>query len=236
MDMNIICWNLKDRLNLNSIKGSFKEISEKEEIYYLRMEKKRVEVIVSNSNDFEEGYISKKNNNKLSVIIVDEITMDNLKMIKESIECNNSLVMCGKISLDNNEEVLNLRKIVKVPQLYYDTDEIDIMEIILITCSIYVDEEFSIDEISGSQIIFGSKDLDSPLGEVPLYILKKFNYLKSLIDLNLTLYIREEMSIENLTYIEDPLREYIEYDSVLKIKQNINKEIREKIYFSLIAK
>ena len=55
--------------------------------------------------------------------------------------------------------------------------------------------------------------------------------LKGSITYNLYLYSKDEVGIQELAYLEDPIKEYIYNDAIFRINTVINKNINNKSYF-----
>ena len=80
-------------------------------------------------------------------------------------------------------------------------------------------------------------DSNESIGKVVLSLLEQFNYMQNNKEYNLYLYSKEEIGLQELAYLEDPIREYIYDDAILKIDTFTNEDITDKNYFSVfIAK
>lgn len=237
MKVNIVCWNLKDKINLSDISSVFKDMSnENEEMYFLKFEDKSLKIIMSNGNneDFEQKCLNLEHDKNL-IIMIKELNFTNIDLIKKLLLVKSCNVIVGKNNIDNEE--IN-KSIIIAPQLYYEEKGFDFKAFLLTLNRFYENDKLNLDEVINKNIIVGSKDNDDNIGEIPLFLLKKFNYMniENYRELNLYMFIRKEFNYLDLTYIEDPLQEYLPYGCMLNITQTIMDKFNKKIYFSLIAK
>lgn len=74
-----------------------------------------------------------------------------------------------------------------------------------------------------------------PISCIVIQILKRINLLENSSRCYLKLLLGKELNIEEISYLEDPLLEYLSEGVELQITQEVNDKIKDKIYFSLIG-
>ena len=78
-------------------------------------------------------------------------------------------------------------------------------------------------------------DSSESIGKIVLSILEQFNYIENSKEYNLYLYSKEEVGIQELTYLEDPIKEYIYNDAILRVNTVVNGNINDKNYFLVVT-
>lgn len=236
MKLNILFWNTRDKIvfgegdnNLCNVVGS------NEESFYFVLNHEKIKTIFtecSNSefgNNFFKGLYKK---HEYVAIVLKEINKDNIFVITEIAKLKNVLIIAGKCDLQEKKDFKNL---VYVPQLYYDKSVVDMYAIIYTIRSIYNNLAVN-NSLKIPSIILGCEKEEEILGSIPLYILKNFNYISDCKDFILNIYGLKQLGIDQLIYIEDPLKEYMKENSKLIIKQ-VNEYVgMNKVYFILIAR
>ncbi|WP_195963744.1 hypothetical protein, partial [Clostridium cuniculi] len=74
-------------------------------------------------------------------------------------------------------------------------------------------------------------DSDESIGKIVLSILEQFNYIENNREYNLYIYSKEEVGVQELAYLEDPIKEYIYNDAILRVNTVIDKNLKDKSYF-----
>ena len=77
-------------------------------------------------------------------------------------------------------------------------------------------------------------DSNESIGKIVLSILDQFNYIENSKEFDLYLYSKEQVGIKELTYLEDPIKEYIHNDAILRVNTVINENINDKNYFLVV--
>lgn len=236
MNLNILFWNTRDKIILNEGGNKiFNVLDSKEESFYfiLNGEKIKATFTECSSNELINKHLKglcKKSEYK--VIILKEINEDNISNICEISKLNNILIIAGVCNFEKKDD---FRNVVYVPQLYYETNPIDIYSFLYTVKDIY--EEYMGNHNSKvTSIILGCEKEEGILGNIPLYILKHFNYVSKCDNFLLNIYGVKELGMGELIYIEDPLKEYMSYNSKLTIEQICSCINDNKIFFSLIAR
>ena len=236
MKLNILFWNTRDKIILNEGDNKiFNVLDSKEESFYFILNNEKIKTVFTECSSNElinkhlKGLLKK---GECTVIVLKEIDEDNISVISEISKLNNILIIAGACEL---EEKNDFRNVVYVPQLYYETNPIDIYSFLYTVKDIY--EEYIGNHTSKvTSIILGCEKEEGILGNIPLYILKHFNYVSKCNDFILIIYGLEELAMGQLIYIEDPLKEYMNDNSKLTIEQMCNCSNNNKIFFSLIAR
>ena len=236
MKLNILFWNTRDKVIFNE--GDTKIYSfldSKDESFYFlsNHEKIKATFIECGSDDFYNNYLKGLYKKREStVIVLKEINDDNISVIMEITKVKNVLIISGKCSLNQKN---NLKNVVYIPQLYYEESTIEIHTFIHTLRGIY-DELIVGNNSKTVSIILGCEKEEGILGSIPLYILKHFNYVSECDEFILNIYGLKELGAGQLIYIEDPLKEYMKDNSKLTIEQIDDYISNKKIYFSFIAR
>lgn len=235
MNIKIICWKVKNKLILDEGMELLNESKGLERKIYYQFHKDKVEVSIFESNNFyeinSEKLISK--NSKL-IILLEEIDDYILSNINEIFKDNYYMILVGKDSISIESNINFFQEIMYLPQLLGD-DKISMYSLLLMIIKKLNNEGGLLKDINKCHIIIGCEDSSKICGNIPLFILKRFNSFQRLKSFYLDLYVKEELDLQDLSYIEDSLIDYITYGGMLKVTQSINSK-NNKAYFHLIAK
>jgi hypothetical protein len=196
----------------------------------------RIEIIKLNSEINNIASFEFINYNEGRVLLVlSEINDDNILKLNELFKNKNVIILAirKKISLDIyklNLEIIS--KLIILKQSYFN-NKIDVEFILLPLLNNY-DKNKLIGNAKERYLILGWEDGENALGKIVLNVLKSCNDIHRYENLALNLYPNKEFDLQELTYIEDPLREYMEEDAKLIIKQITNNNMDGKVYFSML--
>lgn len=204
----------------NNLKNGFEYINSNnklEKIYY-KIGKDKVEIVkldMENTNLEEFKTI----NEYRTLIIVDEINNKNIEIIKELYKNEKIIFLSLKDDLKINHSIILKEKYSKIG--------IDLILLCLIN---------NFDAIKYTKQLYLSfgNETSKSLGKLSLKILQKLRDIDKYKNIYLNLYLNKEYNLQELTYIEDPLREYMNSDSRLIIKQIIDKDLNDEIYFTVL--
>ncbi|MBS4957309.1 MAG: hypothetical protein KHZ99_09715 [Clostridium sp.] len=232
MKIKIIC--LEDEKNIK-----FDNISSKFEILGNSGFKKRAKYYNIEKNIVEVYYLTKKedinkynlnNNSDMILILTKVLNEKNIEIIKKIRNDYNIIVATGEVNILNKnvkEEFNELNNVVIINKLKKE----NAIDINLLVAMLKHKEIFlNLNKQKNTILI----DSNESIGKIALSILEQFNYIENSKEYNLYLYSKEEVGIQELAYLEDPIKEYIYNDAIFRINAVINKNINDKSYF-LIA-
>jgi len=236
MKLNILFWNIRDKIMINHEDNKiFYTLNDKEESFYYVLNDEKIKAVFTEckSNEFVENYLKGLcNKRECTVIVTNEINKNNISVVKKACEFKNIIIISGRCYGVNKEEFKN---VIYIPQLYYEKNTIDIYTFLYTMKNMY-NRFIKDNNLKSSSIILGCEKEEGILGNIPLYILKHFGYVCNCSQFILNIYGLRELGAGQLIYIEDPLKEYMKDNSKLTIEQTYEYGGNNKIYFSLIAK
>ncbi|MDO5518720.1 MAG: hypothetical protein Q4F66_14285 [Clostridium sp.] len=236
MKLNILFWNIRDKIILNERDNKlFDIVDNTEESFYCVLNHEKIKAVFTecSSNEFINNHLKGLyNRHECTVIVLKEINHDNISVVREASKFKNIIIISGKCDSGKKEEFKNL---IYVPQLYYEESAIDVYTFLYTIRNIY-DEVLGDNSLKTTSIILGCEKEEGILGSIPLYILKHFNYVSECNEFILNIHGLKELGTGQLIYIEDPLKEYMNDNSKLTIEQEYDCSGDNKIYFSLIAR
>lgn len=225
MNIRIICWNIKNKLRVDE---GIELLNEKKclerKIYYQFLDK-RVEIIIFEGSNLNK--INIKNKEGKIILLVEDLYDDKLNHINEVFKNNYLKILVGKDSLSINNE----NRITYFSQLLNKDDEINICSLLYMLTN----DKIYFYNFNKPHIIVGEYGENNKDEIIPIFILKRFSNFTKLKNFNLNLHLSEELDLKELSYIEDALIEYIDFDGKIKINQFINDKKTNNIFFCLIA-
>ena len=229
MKIKIIC--LEDEKNIN-----FDNISSKFEILGNSGFKKRAKYYNIEKNIVEVYYLTKKedinkynlnNNSDIILILTKALNEKNIEIIKKVRNDYNIIVTTGEVNILNKnvkEEFNKLNNVVIINKLKKEsTIDLNLLVAMLKQQKIFL----NLNNKKNTILI----DSNESIGKIALSILEQFNYIENSKEYNLYLYSKDEVGIQELAYLEDPIKEYIYNDAIFRINTVINKNIKNKSYF-----
>lgn len=234
MKIKIICLESENSINFDNDLSKLEVINKEKfnNIKYFKYEKNIIEICYLAIDEKLYNY-NLNNNADIIFVLVKSLNEYNVKIIKKLKMKFNISVISGEINILNKnikEEFNKSTNIILINKLKKEnTINLKLLVLMLnnkdILCSLNIRNEKSIILI----------DNNKNMGKVVLSILEQFNYIERSKYLNLYLYSERQLNLQELAYLEDPIREYIYGDSILKINTVVNDKINEKSYF-LVAK
>ena len=229
MKIKIIC--LEDENNIK-----FDNISSKFEILGNNSFKKRAKYYNIEKNIVEVYYLTKKedinkynlnNNSDMILVLAKALNEKNIEIIKKMRNDYNIIVATGEVNIlnkDVKEEFNKLNNVVIINKLKKE----NAIDINLLVAMLKHKEIFlNLNKQKNTILI----DSNESIGKIALSILEQFNYIENNKEYNLYLYSKDEVGIQELAYLEDPIKEYIYNDAIFRINTVINKNINNKSYF-----
>lgn len=226
MKTKIIFFDTYNNLIINNLinveDGGYKK-------YYKKFNKDIMEIIFYADLNQISRIISAEDKNRC-IFVVKEINDNNIDIIK-TVNHSNITLVCGMAGLNNlnykgNCESLN--NIIYFPQLADESEAIDLDLFTLVVNNKNLNHK-------PQYILFGKELEKTACGKIPIFILKRFDKIQKLKYFHLELYNKYEMNIEDISYIEDCISEYITDEANLTINQLKNKSSENKTYFFLYA-
>lgn len=240
MKIKVLYLGLEEKVTLDNVKGCFlQNLSEDRRLEnvksFYRVNDYIFEYINLVKDEVNISNIINRYNNK-DVLILNKLNRKVLDVLRAFYNTDiNPIIISGDKNIVNNLEDLNiyLNKIIYLPQLSCDNSEVIDMNLIFM---IIANNELGLRDIIGTSLIIGYGKNKNASGEIALSILKEFGHIQKNKEFYLNIYCREELDLQELTYIEDPIREYMIENSQIVIRQLINNTLGKTVYFSLSAK
>ena len=226
MKIKIICLEEENKIKFDNNLSKFEMLDNKNfkiRAKYYNVEKSIVEVYYL----IEESEIDKCNLNKNSdkiLVLVKSLNENNMKLIAKLRSSYNITVAIGEVNITNKNIKEEFNKLKKE-----NTIDLKLLSLMLndkeIICNLNLNKKNNI-------ILINS---DESIGKIVLSVLEQFKYIQNSKEYNLYLYSKEEVGIQELTYLEDPIREYIYNDAILKVNTAVNDNINDKKYFLIVT-
>ena len=224
MNIRIITWNIKNKFIINDEIGLLNDRNSLDKKIYFKFLNEKVEINFFERNKLDR--INIKNKESKIIILVEELDIDKLNYINEVFKNNSFIIMVGKDNLSNEDK----DRVIYFPQLLNKNDEINICSLLYMITN----EKIFFSSLRKSYIILGEYGENDRNEQIPLFILKRFSKFTKLKRFYLNLYLKEELDLKEISYIEDGLIDYISLGGKIKINQfPINNS--NNIYFYLIA-
>lgn len=235
MKIKIICLEEENKIKFDNNLSKFEMLDNKNfkiRAKYYNVEKNIVEVYYL----IEESEIDKCNlsrNSDKILVIVKSLNENNMKLITKLRSNYDITVVIGEVNITNKnikEEFNKLNNVIIINKLKKEnTIDLKLLSLMLndkeIICNLNLNKKNNI-------ILINS---DESIGKIVLSVLEQFKYIQNSKEYNLYLYSKEEVGIQELTYLEDPIREYIYNDAILKVNTAVNDNINDKKYFLIVT-
>ena len=167
------------------------------------------------------------NNSDMILILTKVLNEKNIEIIKKIRNDYNIIVATGEVNILNKnvkEEFNELNNVVIINKLKKE----NAIDINLLVAMLKHKEIFlNLNKQKNTILI----DSNESIGKIALSILEQFNYIENNKEYNLYLYSKDEVGIQELAYLEDPIKEYIYNEGIFRINTVINKNINNKSYF-----
>ncbi|MDO5793643.1 hypothetical protein [Clostridium cuniculi] len=230
MKIKIICLEDEKNIKFNNISSKFEILGDnsfKKRAKYYNIEKNTVEVYYLMEK--EEG-INKYNlnsNSDMILVLAKSLNHKNIERIKKIRSNYNIIVAVGEVNISNKdikEEFNKLNNVIIINKLKKEnTIDLNLLVIMISNKEMF----FNLNKQKNTILI----DSDESIGKIVLSILEQFNYIENNREYNLYLYSKEEVGVQELAYLEDPIKEYIYNDAILRVNTVIDKNLKDKSYF-----
>lgn len=230
MKIKIICLEDEKNIKFNNISSKFEILGDnsfKKRAKYYNIEKNIVEVYYFMEK--EEG-INKYNlnsNSDMILVLAKSLNHKNIERIKKIRSNYNIIVVVGEVNISNKdikEEFNKLNNVIIINKLKKEnTIDLNLLVIMISNKEMF----FNLNKQKNTILI----DSYESIGKIVLSILEQFNYIENNREYNLYLYSKEEVGVQELAYLEDPIKEYIYNDAILRVNTVIDKNLKDKSYF-----
>lgn len=196
---------------------------------YYKVEQDIVEISYLLEKDVNIGNYNLKNNSDIILIVAKSFEGKNVEIIKKIKSKYNIIVAIGDVNLSDKytrDEFNKLNNVLIVAELKKE-NKIDLKLLSLILKNKEIFNKSSIEKQRSTILI----ESNESIGKVVLSLLEQFNYIQNNKEYNLYLYSKDEIGLQELAYLEDPIREYIYDEATLKIDTFTNEDITDKNYF-----
>lgn len=196
---------------------------------YYKVEQDIVEISYLLEKDVNIENYNLKNNSDIILIVAKSFEGKNIEIIKKIKSKYNIIVAIGDVNLSDKytrDEFNKLNNVLIVAELKKE-NKIDLKLLSLILKNKEIFNKSSIEKQRSTILI----DSNESIGKVVLSLLEQFNYIQNNKEYNLYLYSKDEIGVQELAYLEDPIREYIYDEATLKIDTFTNEDITDKNYF-----
>ena len=196
---------------------------------YYKVEQDIVEISYLLEKDVNIENYNLKNNSDIILIVAKSFEGKNIEIIKKIKSKYNIIVAIGDVNLSDKytrDEFNKLNNVLIVAELKKE-NKIDFKLLSLILKNKEIFNKSSIEKQRSTILI----DSNESIGKVVLSLLEQFNYIQNNKEYNLYLYSKDEIGLQELAYLEDPIREYIYDEATLKIDTFTNEDITDKNYF-----
>ena len=196
---------------------------------YYKVEQDIVEISYLLEKDVNIEKYNLKNNSDIILIVAKSFEGKNIEIIKKIKSKYNIIGAIGDVNLSDKytrDEFNKLNNVLIVAELKKE-NKIDLKLLSLILKNKEIFNKSSIEKQRSTILI----DSNESIGKVVLSLLEQFNYIQNNKEYNLYLYSKDEIGLQELAYLEDPIREYIYDEATLKIDTFTNEDITDKNYF-----
>ena len=196
---------------------------------YYKVEQDIVEISYLLEKDVNIEKYNLKNNSDIILIVAKSFEGKNIEIIKKIKSKYNIIVAIGDVNLSDKytrDEFNKLNNVLIVAELKKE-NKIDLKLLSLILKNKEIFNKSSIEKQRSTILI----DSNESIGKVVLSLLEQFNYIQNNKEYNLYLYSKDEIGLQELAYLEDPIREYIYDEATLRIDTFTNEDITDKNYF-----
>lgn len=229
MKIKIICLEDEKNVKFDNILSKFEIVGNngfKKRAKYYNIEKSKVEVYYLMEKEDLNKY-NLNNNSDMILVLAKSLNEKNIERVKKIRNDYNIIVITGEVNILNKNvkaEFNKLNNVVIINKLKKENS----IDINLLVAMLKHKEIFlNLNKQKNTILI----DSNESIGKIALSILEQFNYIENSKEYNLYLYSKEEVGIQELAYLEDPIKEYIYNDAIFRINTVINKNINNKSYF-----
>lgn len=229
MKIKIICLEDEKNVKFDNILSKFEIVGNngfKKRAKYYNIEKSKVEVCYLMEKEDLNKY-NLNNNSDMILVLAKSLNEKNIERVKKIRNDYNIIVITGEVNILNKNvkaEFNKLNNVVIINKLKKEnTIDINLLVAMLKHKEIFL----NLNKQKNTILI----DSNESIGKIALSILEQFNYIENSKEYNLYLYSKEEVGIQELAYLEDPIKEYIYNDAIFRINTVINKNINNKSYF-----
>ncbi|MGL5315120.1 MAG: hypothetical protein ACRC92_17835 [Peptostreptococcaceae bacterium] len=201
---------------------------------YYKLGSNKIEIVKFNflNDNVHNLVLSSKDKN---ILIVDDVNEKNVLIIDELCKKNNVIVISIKNStkdIKNKLSIKALNNLIIIKDNDFNNAKLNIDSILMyiLDCK----SELANTEKEKYLISDYEEGIDC-LGKVALKILKSCADIYYYQNLDINLYCNKEFNLDELINIEDVIKEYMNENATLIIRQITNDYIKDKIHFSVLT-
>ena len=230
MKIKIICLEDEKNIKFNNISSKFEILGDnsfKKRAKYYNIEKNIVEVHYLMKKEESINKYNLNSNSDMILVLAKSLNHKNIERIKKITSNYNIIVAVGEVNISNKdikEEFNKLNNVIIINKLKKEnTIDLNLLVIMISNKEMF----FNLNKQKNTILI----DSDESIGKIVLSILEQFNYIENNREYNLYIYSKEEVGVQELAYLEDPIKEYIYNDAILRVNTVIDKNLKDKSYF-----
>ncbi|WP_195987197.1 hypothetical protein [Clostridium sp. D53t1_180928_C8] len=232
MKIKIVCLDKSIKFESeNSLLINIKSNNESSERQVYKIGKNILESIYIDYKDYKKIMFK----SDIIIILVNDINDKNIDKINDLKGEANCIIAIGRNNIQDEvikEEFEKANNVIKINQLIMG-ERINLNLLMFIVENKDILKYIKLNKNS-INVIFEKRN---SIGEITIELLKQFGEIQYDKEYKFYLYSREEISLLELTYLEDPIREYISNDSKLLINNLVSEIIDDKsLYFISISK
>ncbi|SHK36665.1 hypothetical protein SAMN02745163_03685 [Clostridium cavendishii DSM 21758] len=193
-----------------------------------------IELNCINEKDFLQYTRANLINNERFLIVLHEINDENINILNDIYKLKkNLIIVVGEVKIDISK--YNFKSVNLFPQIALKNIESIDIESVLFMITLFNEKEINDDIKVKRTMLIGRKRGTNAIGEIVLEVLRNFKEFQYSSNINMYLYSNKSFNVNEITYIEDPLKEYMMKDCKLNIKQIENSRLNDEIIFSILG-
>lgn len=175
------------------------------------------------------------NNKDKNILIVEDVNEKNIFIIEELCKNNNVIALSIKNSTKDIKNTLSieaLNNLIFIKNNDFKNAKLDLDSILMYILDC---KSGLVNTTKEKYLISDYEEGIDSLGKVALKILKSCADIYDYQKLDINLYCNKEFNLEELINIEDVIKEYMNENATLIIRQITNDYIKDKIHFSVLT-
>ncbi len=224
----VVCMGLNDKFIVDHQYGGLETVSEDTRHTYYKMKDELVELIFIQQIADAKPFIVTSPREML-FLILDEITDAHLPLLQLARQAQ-AIILSANVNVSEDIKVSQNALLTSIIQFTLVSDFNIQMFLMLVSYYVLVDEPIQ----SYNKLLIGYEKTNEPVGKIVMQILNSFQALQSCQSFELSLLTQTKLNLADLSYIEDPIYEYIPSTYALKIK-NYTTQLRNNMTYYFMA-